>query len=177
MKTYILLFALPLAVVSCNFGGDDSPAATTTPNTTELDGTALSAPTDTSAHPNEVAVAELPAGSEQQEYASQGVSVAVAPGMTVEDLETFLLVCSNQVVKDARCFTLERYGQTPNKTDFTGVTLKGRPFYYSQKPSGANQELQGYLQMGSQWYLVKAIDKDPTWIFPYLAHVELRGAL
>jgi hypothetical protein len=53
--------------------------------------------------------------------------------------------------------------------------LNGRSFYYNLTATGKGTELTGYLKMGSQWFLVKAIDNDPTWIFPYLANVELEG--
>lgn len=172
MKTISLFLTISLAFASCDFGSNETA---TTPPVTEPQDTNLPTRVDNTAveTPLEVPVAELPKDSEKQELASQGVSITTAPGMKVEDLETFILVCSNEVVKDAKCFTLERYNKQPAINGHTSITLKGRHFVYSEKAAGNNKDLEGYLQLGSQWYLVKATDKYPTWIFPYLAHVEL----
>ncbi len=169
MKSVSLLLAVSLTIASCNFGSSDESTTTATPtDTAKVDNTETPAA-------QEVTIADLPAGSKKQEIASQGVSITTAPGMKVEDLETFILVCSEEVVKDAKCFTLERYNKTVTLSDQeTSITLKGRLFhYYLNSDGNGNQELEGYLQIDTQWYLVKTTDKDPTWIFPYLAHVEL----
>lgn len=176
MKPYLYILTLSLVFASCNFGDGETAA---NPPVTEPHDTTLPTRVDnTDAQiPQEIPVADLPTNSKRQDAASQGVTVMVAPGMKVEDLGTFLLVCSEEVVKDAKCFTLERYNSTPDTEGKVTFLLKGRPFIYTEKAAGANRELEGYLQLGSQWYLVKATDKDPKWIFPYLANVELSGEI
>jgi len=172
MKPYIYILTLSLAFASCDFGNGETA---TNPSVTEPQDTTLPTKVDNTQTPQEVPVAELPQNSKRQDAASQGVSVMVAPGMKVEDLGTFILVCSEEVVKDAKCFTLERHNSTPDMEGKVLYSLNGRPFTYTQKAAGDNRELEGYLQLGNQWYLVKATDKDPKWIFPYLANVELSG--
>jgi hypothetical protein len=170
MKPYLYILTLFIAFVSCDFGNGETA---TNPPVTEPQDTTLPTKVDNIQTPQELPVAELPQNSKREDAASQGISVAVAPGMKVEDLGTFILVCSEEVVKDAKCFTLERYNSKPDTVGKVTFLLKGRPFIYTEKAAGANRELEGHLQLGNQWYLVKATDKDPRWIFPYLANVEL----
>lgn len=179
MKTIpYLIIAFALLLASCN-GGTPPTDAPATNAPTQPEHTTPPIVASEPVVPTEVPVAQLPSGSKRQGVASQGVSILVAPGMKVEDLETFLLVCAKEVVKDSKCFTLERHDPAKSGMNMSNaqhpVLLNGRSFYYNLTAADKGTELTGYLKLGSQWYLVKAIDNDPTWIFPYLAHVELEG--
>lgn len=173
MKTITFVLIISIALFSCDFGSPETPATAATDGTAADSTLQLRPPTGLPTAQT-VPLEELPAGTTKQVGQSQGLQLMVAPGMKLEDLGTFILVCSDAVVKDARCFTIERYTKTLPETLSNSVMLKNRVFVYNVKSiEGANQEIEGYLQIDSEWFLVKATDKDPTWIFPYLAYVNL----
>ena len=177
MKALAYILALSIAFASCNFGAEDDPnpkpvitepADSTVP--TKVDVTDVN-------EPDELPVDKLPDNAKKQEVESLDIIVTTTPGMKVEDLETFLLICNDEVVKDARCFTMKHFKATPITDGMLKVKLNGRPFHYQEKFNGDYFVLMGYLQLGDKWYKIDAEDKDPTWIYPYLATMEPKAAL
>ena len=177
MKTFSYFLALTVALASCNFGAEDDP--TKPPVITEPADSTIPTKVDNTqvSEPDEIPVAKLPDNAKRQEIESMDIVVTTTPGMKVEDLETFLLICNDEVVKDARCFTMKHFKATPITDGMHKVKLNGRPFHYQEKFNGDYFVLMGYLQLGDKWYLIDAEDKDPTWIYPYLATMEPKAAL
>ncbi len=174
MKTLLYTFAiLAMAFAACNFGGNgaDAPVAANQTDTSAAQGTGAG-----TNDPNELPVAKL-SGTKQEEVASLELIVTTTPGMKVEDLETFLLVCDSEVVKDAKCFTMAEFKGIPITDGKTKVKLNGRPFHYEQLFNGKIFVLKGFLKLGSKWYRIEAEDTDPTWIFPYLAVMEPKASV
>ena len=173
MKTPLYTFAiLAIAFSACNFGGNgaDAPVAANQADTVAK-GTGAG-----KNDLNELPVAKL-SKTKQEEVASLELIVTTTPGMKVEDLETFLLVCDSEVVKDAKCFTMAEFKGIPITDGKTKVKLNGRPFHYEQLFNGKIFVLKGFLKLGSKWYRIEAEDTDPTWIFPYLAVMEPKDSV
>lgn len=124
-------------------------------------------------------IKELPKDSKRQNVESQNLSIMLPPGMLVEDLGTFMLVCSEEHVKNAQCFTIEPYkDKIVTGPDTKTLNFEGRIFHYAMFPNeDGNMSLEGYIQVGQRWYLVKTVNDNPEWILPYLAHVEPTGSL
>lgn len=173
---YLLIALIGLAIASC----DSATSTNSNSNNTET------APADTQPQPKPV---QTPAGKivKPQEFklGNEDLVVDVAEGMTIEDLGTFILVCSSEVVRDARCFQLEKYSGEKNFTTWeTAFLSSGRNMYYQIKnlpnaEDGAKEaELTGYFEMEGQWYLVTCADRstsgepDPLWCLPYLASLR-----
>jgi len=172
MKTLLYAIAsLVIVFAACNFSGNsaDAPGAANQTDTAAAKGSGTN-------EPNELPVAKL-SGAKQEEVASLELIVTTTPGMKVEDLETFLLVCDSEVVKDAKCFTMAEFKGIPITDGKTKVKLNGRPFHYEQLFDGKIFVLKGFLKLGSKWYRIDAEDADPTWIFPYLAVMEPKASV
>lgn len=177
MKTLSYLLLLSIVFASCNFGAEESPDPA--PVITEPSDSMVPARIDETnvEEPDEMVVEKLPDNAKKQAVESLDIIVTITPGMKVEDLETFLLICSDEVVKDARCFTMKHFKATPITDGMRKVKLNGRPFHYQEKFNGDYFVLMGYLQLGDKWYKIDAEDKDPTWIYPYLATMEPKAVL
>lgn len=177
MKILIYTLAISLAFASCDFS--DGETANNQPIITVETDTTIPAKVDNTAvsEPDEIPVAQLPANASKQAVQSMDLVVTTTPGMKVEDLETFLLICDSEVVKDAKCFTMKHFKATPITDGMIKVKLNGRPFHYQQNFTGTLMILMGYLKLGDKWYKVDAEDTEPEWIFPYLATMEPKPAL
>lgn len=178
---YKLLMAVlvTLFLVSCDNTSSNHSANGQTPNTTQ--------PVDTPPKPQPV---KEPAGQvvKPQEFKLDGkdLVVDISDEMTIEDLGTFILICSSEVVRDARCFELEKFtGKQETFTNWEAADLgNGRKMYF--KIDGPNEvedgakvsELTGYFQIESQWYMVTCADRsteldpNPFWCLPYLASLR-----
>jgi hypothetical protein len=174
MKTLLYTLAICFVFASCNFGGEGNEQ----PIVTEKSDTTIPAKVDETRvnDPAELPIAKL-SDTKQEEVASLELIVTTTPGMKVEDLETFLLVCDSEVVKDAKCFTMLEFKGIPITDGMTKVKLNGRPFHYEQVFNGNIFKLMGFLKLGSKWYRINAEDADPTWIFPYLAVMEPKASV
>lgn len=177
MKALIYILALSITFTACDFGTGDDPSMA--PVITQPSDSTVPVKVDNTEvnEPDEIPVEKLPDNAKKQEVASLDIIVTTTPGMKVEDLETFLLICNDEVVKDARCFTMKYFKATPITEGMRKAKLNGRPFHYEEQFNGDYFVLMGYLQLGDKWYRIDAEDKDPTWIFPYLATMEPRPTL
>lgn len=120
-----------------------------------------------------------------QTLGDKPITMKLDAGMQVEDLGDFLLVCSSEVVHEARCFTIEPYsGDEVYKGWAKQALTNGRFLYYLLGEATVNadghneQEMTAYLTVGADVYLVKCADvattgeADPKWCFPYLSTIE-----
>lgn len=121
----------------------------------------------------------------EQTLGDKPITMKIDAGMQVEDLGDFLLVCSSEVVHEARCFTIEPYNGKDVYSSWTKLSLKGdRSLYYKLAEAVLNadgnneQELTAYLVVDADVYLVKCADvattgnADPKWCFTYLSTIE-----
>lgn len=175
-----LAAAISLLLVSCDNSSSNHTANGKTPDTEE--------PVDTQPKPKPV---QEPAGQvvKPQEFKLDGekLTVDIADDMTIEDLGSFILICSSEVVRDARCFQLEKYAGEEDVFMGWEMANTGNILLYFKvgettvAEDGAKEsELTGYFQIDKQWYMVTCADRstegdpDPLWCLPYLA--SLRGA-
>lgn len=176
---YLFIILLTTVVVaSCDsLSSNNSNGDSTTGET---------APADTNPKPKPV---KTPAGQivKPQEFklGKEELVVDLAEGMQIEHLGTFILICSSEVVRDARCFQLEKYSGEKTFTSWQTANLgNGRTMYYqinelTETDDAVNgKELTGYFEMEGQWYLVTCADTsidgepDPLWCLPYLASLR-----
>lgn len=163
---------------SCNSGG-----ATNGASETEATVGVNETPTADSIVPKPIEAGETVVS--EQTLGDKPMTIELDPGMQVEDLGDFLLVCSSEVVHEARCFTIEPYNGKDVYSSWSKVSLKGdRSLYYKLAEAVLNadgnneQELTAYLLVGTDIYLVKCADvvtsgePDPKWCFPYLSTIE-----
>lgn len=177
MKVLTFIIALSVAFTSCDYGAGDDP--TMKPVVTEPADTTVPTKVDNTdvGEPDEMPVDKLPDNAKRQAIESMDIVVTTTPGMKVEDLETFLLICDDEVVKDARCFTMKHFKATPITDGMMKVKLNGRQFHFEETFTGKSFVLMGYLQLGEKWYRIDAEGEDTRWIFPYLATMEPKAAL
>lgn len=116
------------------------------------------------------------------------VTIAVNEGMQIQDLGSFLLVCSEAVVHDAQCFTLEEYtGDKSLFMDWNKRQVSPQRLVYFKVSDitvvdgRRESELVGYFNIGMGWFKVMCgasvdmsePDPDPKWCFPFLATLQL----
>ena len=173
----IVTFCLSV-MIACNSGGAQNNGSEA-----EAPATVNDVPAADSVVPEPVDAGETELT--EQTLGDKPMTMELDPGMQVEDLGGFLLVCSSEVVHEARCFTIEPYSGKDVYSDWSKVSLKGgRSLYYELAEPALNadgnkeQELTAYLVVDADVYLVKCADvattgdADPKWCFPYLSTIE-----
>lgn len=182
MNKQVLLMAVvlvsTLAIYSCN-SGEATNTATEQDRTVEVDKTTTDSIVP---KPVKTQTTELI----EQKLGDKHVSMELTKGMQVEDLGGFLLICSSEVVHEARCFTIEPYNGKDVYSGWSQQKLTDdRVIFYSMNDVTTNadghpeQEMTAYLTLGTSVYLVKCADvaltggiPDPKWCFPYLSTFE-----
>ncbi len=120
------------------------------------------------------------------------ITMAVNEGMQIQELGSFLLVCTEEVVHDAQCFTLENYtGDKALFMDWQKRQLSPQRMIYFKMSDitvvdGRREaELEGYFNIGTGFFKVTSgasvdmaeSDPDPKWCFPFIATIQLEQPL